>query len=76
MLCVQANILLCAMYMTPNLSLKENLFERAQTFQDSIKAGYKTDHPKTDRTLHYDCRRELQVVLSQCYKEVLCSSCK
>ena len=37
---VQANILLCATYMTP----KEDLLERARTFQDSLEAGCKKDH--------------------------------
>ena len=60
---VQANILMCATYLTP----KEDLFERALSFQDSLEAGYKTDHATidSDGTLHSDYRRELQVVLSQ-----------
>ena len=40
---VQANTLLCATYMTP----KEDLFERARAFQDSVEACYKTIIPQS-----------------------------
>ena len=53
------------------LSAKEDLFERAWTFQDSLKAGYKKDHPTSYGSLHSDYRRKLQVLLSKCYEEVL-----
>ena len=45
---VQANILLFATYLTP----KEELFKRARTFQDSLEAAYKQDHPSSDGTRH------------------------
>ena len=44
----QANIVLCARYMTP----KEDLFDRARTFQDSLETEYRQDHPSRDGTLH------------------------
>ena len=44
---VQANILLCATYLTP----KKELFERARTFQDSLDATYKQNDPTSDGTL-------------------------
>ena len=66
---VQANILLCATYMTP--SRKEDLFEQAISFEDSLEACYKKDRPMSDWTPHPDYFRELQVLLSQNYKELL-----
>ena len=57
------------------MTQKEDLFERARTFQDSFEAGYNADHPTVDGTLHSNYRRELQVVLSQYYEEVLGFNC-
>ena len=55
---MQANILLCETYITT----KEDLFQRARTFQDSPEACYKKDHPQVTGS---------QVLLPQYYEEVL-----
>ena len=45
------------------------MIERARTFQDTLRAGYKTYHPTIDGNLHSDYCRELQVIQSQYYEE-------
>ena len=56
---------------TAYLTLKEVLFEQALTFQDSLEAANKQDHPSSDGTLHSYYHRELQEQLSQYHAEVL-----
>ena len=53
---VQANlnIVLCVTYNTS----KEDLFKRALTFLDSLKASYNQDHPTSDGTMHPDYRQD------------------
>jgi hypothetical protein len=64
---VQANIFLCAPKDTP----RDELFERARTFQDSLESTYKDEHRSTGGILDPEYRNDLQKVLTEYYEEVL-----
>jgi len=64
---VQANIFLCAPRDTP----RDELFERARTFQDSLENTYKEMHRSTGWILDPEYRHDLHKVLTEYYEEVL-----
>ena len=63
---VQANILLTAPYQTPS----DELFKRASSFQESLKAELKTHYKTEDAGRHPEYRKELLALLSY-YERVL-----
>ena len=52
-------------YQTP----KEDLFQRATSFQDSIEEAFKSDYNTDDVSSHPDYRKELQSRLSTYYED-------
>ena len=61
MVYVQANIFLLAPYQTP----KDQLFQRATSFQDSLQEELKAHYATDDTSRHLDYRAELQTLLSK-----------
>ena len=57
------------LYATHNTSNLE-LSERALTFQESLVACYKEDQPTSSWTIHPDYHGDLQVLLTEQYKEL------
>ena len=63
----QANIFLSAPYQTP----KDELFQQATSFQESLEEELKIHYATNDINRHPDYRAELQSLLSTYYKELL-----
>jgi hypothetical protein len=62
-----ANILLITSYYTP----RDELMERARSYQASLEAMYINNHQYVGRLIHPDHRRNLQTLLFQYYKDIL-----
>ena len=64
---VQANILLAAPFQSP----RDELFQRATSFQESLEEEMKTEYKTKDVSSHPDYRRELLALLSTYYEDLL-----
>ena len=64
---VQANTLLSELYLTS----KDELFQRATSFQESLEEELKAHYATEDISRHPDYRAELQTLLSTYYEELL-----
>ena len=64
---VQANVFLTAPYQTP----KDELFQRATSFQESLEDAFKKEYKTSDVSSHPDYRKELHTLLSKHYEDVL-----
>ena len=67
MACVKANIFLLAPYQSP----KDQLFQRATSFQVSLEEEPKKHFATDENKRHSDYRAELQTLLSTYYEELL-----
>ncbi len=63
-----------SLLLAPQASLhtpREELMERARSYQATLEVMYVQDHPHLGRLIHSDPRSYLQSLLSQCYEEIL-----
>ena len=62
----QANILLSATFAYP----REELFERARSYQESLEIGYMSENLTISHTIHREFSKELQAVMSTYFEDI------